>query len=374
MRQRYRGMSEFEHGRPPRLGVVLVNLGTPEAPTAAALRRYLAEFLSDPRVVEIPRLLWKAILHGIILRLRPKRSARIYAKVWTDQGSPLMTLSQSLTDKIAAELGERLSAPIAVALAMRYGQPAIERVLNELQAQGAERLLVLPLYPQYSSATTGSVADAVFSTLSHWRWVPELRLLGAYHDHPGYIGALADSIRSHWDANGRGEKLLISFHGMPRATLEAGDPYYCHCHKTARLLAERLDLEDTRWEMAFQSRFGAAEWLKPYVAERLAALPGEGVHHLTVVCPGFACDCVETLDEIAMEGREIFLQSGGQRFDYVPALNAETAHVQLQVERILQHASGWPEASADYDPAQWQRLGATSREHALAAGVTIKGL
>ena len=367
MRSRYRGLKEFEHGRMPRLGVVLVNLGTPQAPTAAALRRYLGEFLSDPRVVEIPRLVWKIILHGIILRVRPKKSAHAYASVWTDAGSPLRAFSEALTNAVRQELEQQLPGPVTVALAMRYGEPAIDDVLVKLQEQGMERLLILPLYPQYSGATTGSVADAVFSSLSRWRWVPELRFMSAYHDDPRYIKAVADSIRSHRETHGQGDKLLISFHGMPKATLKAGDPYFCHCHKTARLLVAELGLDEQQWEMAFQSRFGRAAWLQPYVVQRLEALPAEGVKHLTVVCPGFASDCLETLEEIAMQGRDSFLMAGGERFDYVPALNDEAAHADLQVTRILQHASGWPEASADFDYPRLEDALATSRTQAQAA-------
>jgi ferrochelatase len=352
----------------PRLGVVLVNLGTPESPTPAACRRYLGEFLSDPRVVEIPQLVWKVILHGIILRVRPKKSAHAYASVWTDAGSPLRVFSDALTVKVRQELERLMPGPVSVALAMRYGEPAIDSVLKELQAQGAERLLILPLYPQYSGATTGSVADAVFASLSRWRWVPELRFMGAYHDDQSYIKAIADSIRAHRKDHGESDRLLISFHGMPRATLKAGDPYYCHCHKTARLVAEELALEEHQWEMAFQSRFGRAAWLQPYVVERLEALPAEGVRHLTVVCPGFASDCLETLEEIAMQGRDSFLQAGGERFDYVPALNADAAHAGLQAARILQHASGWPETSADYDPRRIEDAMALSRTYAQSAG------
>lgn len=368
LKRRYYGQTDYIHGTEPRLGIVLVNLGTPAAPEPAALRRYLAEFLSDPRVVEIPRLVWKTILHGIILRTRPRRSAETYARIWTDQGSPLMANSQLLTERVAHELQQSIAGPISVALAMRYGEPAIDRVLRDLQSNGVQRLLVLPLYPQYSGATTASVADAVFASLGQWRWLPELRLTGAYHDDPGYIDALAQSIRSHWDEQGRGDKLLISFHGMPRATLDAGDPYFCQCHKTARLLAEALELPENEWEMAFQSRFGPAEWLQPYVAERLEALPAEGVSNLTVVCPGFACDCVETLEEIAIEGSSSFKAAGGERFTYVPALNAGSAHVQLLAGLVLRHAAGWPETSGDFDSAQLQQALAVGREQALAAG------
>jgi len=364
---RYQGLREFEHGRMPRLGVVLVNLGTPESPTPAAVRRYLAEFLSDPRVVEIPRLVWKVILHGIILRVRPKKSARAYASVWTDQGSPLKAISQALTRKVEEQLARCVPGPVSVVLAMRYGEPAIDTVLRQLQEQGMERLLVLPLYPQYSGATTGSVADAVFASLSRWRWVPELRVMGAYHDDPHFIRAVAGSIRTYRETNGQGDKLLISFHGMPKATLTAGDPYFCHCHKTARLIAEELGLEEAQWEMAFQSRFGKAAWLQPYVVQRLETLPSEGVRHLTVVCPGFASDCLETLEEIAMQGRDSFIAAGGERFDYIPSLNADSAHADLQVARILQHASGWPETSDDFDPVGLENALASTRSCAKAA-------
>jgi ferrochelatase len=367
LKPRYQGLREFEHGRMPRLGVVLVNLGTPESPTPDAVRRYLAEFLSDPRVVEIPRLVWKVILHGIILRVRPKKSAHAYASVWTDQGSPLRAISQALTQKVEEQLARRVPGPVSVVLAMRYGNPAIDPVLRQLQEQGMERLLVLPLYPQYSGATTGSVADAVFASLSRWRWVPELRFMGAYHDDPDFILAVADSIRSCRESHGQGDKLLISFHGMPRATLTAGDPYFCHCHKTARLIAEELGLEEAQWEMAFQSRFGRAAWLQPYVVERLETLPSEGVRHLTVVCPGFASDCLETLEEIAMQGRDSFIAAGGERFDYVPALNSDAAHVDLQVSRILQHASGWPETSDDFDSRRLENALDSMRSYAQAA-------
>jgi ferrochelatase len=364
----YKGQSGFEHGRMPKLGIVVVNLGTPVAPTASAVRHYLAEFLSDPRVIEIPKVIWMMILHGIILRTRPAKSAKAYARVWTDQGSPLMAASAGLKDKLEMEINNRVPGPTSVRLAMRYGQPRIQDTLEELHLAGAERILVLPLYPQYSGATTGTVADAVFTSLSRWRWVPELRLMGAYHDDPSYIRALADSVREHWEEKGQGDKLLISFHGMPRATLDAGDPYFCQSHKTARLLATELQLEAGQWELAFQSRFGFAEWLQPYVAQRLTELPQEGVKHLTVICPGFAVDCLETLEEIAMEGRDAFLDAGGDRFEYIPALNASDRHVSLLADRVVRHASGWPETDADFDAELLAQDLVTSKQHALAAG------
>jgi ferrochelatase len=367
---RFRGVSGFQHGRAPKLGIVLVNLGTPEAPTAPALRKYLAEFLSDPRVVEIPRVIWMLILHGIILRVRPKKSAHGYATVWSDEGSPLMAISNRLTQKVSAALRARIPGPVEVRLAMRYGQPAVDRVLTELQDAGCERLLVVPLYPQYSGATTGSVADAVFASLQRWRWVPELRLLGAYHDDRRYIRALADSVRAHWQQSGEQGHLLMSFHGMPRATLDAGDPYHCHCHKTARLLAEELGLQAGQWEIAFQSRFGPAEWLQPYAAERFEVLPKEGKDALTVVCPGFSADCLETLEEIAIQGRDSFIEAGGRHFSYVPALNESEAHVALMVERILEQAAGWPELDAAQQAGQVVAL-QTSAEQARAAGAAF---
>ena len=352
--KRFKGLSSFEHGRSAAMGVLIVNLGTPDEPTSSSVRRYLAEFLSDHRVIEIPKLLWLLILHGIILRIRPAKSAAAYKKVWSEKGSPLLAGSADLSSKIQSLISERISGKCHVQLAMRYGNPSINEGLEKLQAEGVERVMVLPLYPQYSGATTGTVADAVFASLSKWRWVPELRMLGPYHDDPAYISAVAQSVDTQWKANGylaekkldKHHKLFISFHGMPKATLEAGDPYFCHCHKTARLLAEELNLDKDQWEMAFQSRFGKAEWLQPYAAKRFVDLPAEGIKSLTVVCPGFSVDCLETLEEIAIEGKQAFINAGGERFEYVPALNASTQHVSLMVERIINNACGWPEISA----------------------------
>ncbi len=366
-RRRFKGQDHFKHGQLPGMGVLVVNLGTPDEPTKEAVRTYLAEFLSDPRVIEIPKLLWKIILHGIILRTRPAKSAQAYQRVWTDKGSPLMVESAGLTMQIDKEIQARIPGKSHVVLAMRYGQPSIQHGLLQLQSEGAERIMVLPLYPQYSGASTGTVADAVFTNLSKWRWVPELRLLGAYHDDPAYIKAVADSIRTHWAEKGQGDKLLMSFHGMPKATLKAGDPYFCQCHKSARLIAAELGLQEGQWEMAFQSRFGKAEWLKPYIAKRLVQLPGEGVKHLTVVCPGFAVDCLETLDEIAMEGREEFIKAGGEQFEYVPALNASPEHVSLMTDMIINNAGGWPELDQDKADAQQANL-EKSKADAIAAG------
>jgi len=374
--KRFKGMSNFKHGRKAGMGVLVVNLGTPDEPTTSAVRRYLAEFLADRRVVEIPKLIWMLILHGIILRIRPAKSAAAYKKVWSEQGSPLMAGTSDLTSKIAASLSSRISGQCNVQVAMRYGNPSINDGLEELLAAGAERIMVVPLYPQYSGATTGSVADGVFSTLSKWRWVPELRMLGPYHDDPDYILAVAQSIYAHWQVNGhltnkkldKGHKLFISFHGMPKATLLAGDPYFCHCHKTARLIAAELNLHEDQWEMAFQSRFGKAEWLQPYAAKRFVELPNEGVKNMTVVCPGFSIDCLETLEEIALEGRDEFLSAGGESFKYVPALNSSVQHVELMVNRIMMNASAWPELKKVSDITIQNNHLEMSKQHALAAG------
>lgn len=344
---KFLGQSGFEHGRRASMGVLLVNLGTPEQATSSSVRRYLAEFLSDTRVIEIPQFIWKLILHGIILRIRPAKSAKAYQKVWTEQGSPLMAGTRALAEKVRNQLEDRLVGNCNLQVAMRYGSPSVQAGLEALTAQGAERIMVLPLYPQYSGATTGSVADGVFKNLTKWRWVPELRMLGAYYDDLSYIQALAQSIRANWLSTGvkvnETHKLFISFHGMPKSTLTAGDPYFCHCHKTARLLAEELNLNNDQWEMAFQSRFGKAEWLQPYVASRLIELPKEGISNLTVICPGFSIDCLETLEEIAIEGKKDFLAAGGKRFEYVPALNASDLHVDFMVDKVIKNAGGWAE-------------------------------
>lgn len=368
IKNKYSGQDSFEHGRKPGIGILVVNLGTPEEATPKAVRKYLAEFLSDTRVIEIPRMLWKLILHGIILRVRPARSANAYQRVWTEQGSPLMAASQALTDALSSELKSHIAGKYSIKLAMRYGNPSIEQGLKQLEAEGAERIMVLPLYPQYSGATIGSVADAVFKNLMTWRWVPELRLLGAYHDDPQYIIAVAESIRTHWRQKGQSDKLLMSFHGMPKATLIAGDPYFCHCHKTARLIAEELDLEEHQWEMAFQSRFGAAEWLQPYVSERLKKLPDEGVKNLTVICPGFAVDCLETLEEIAMEGHDDFIEAGGEQFEYIPALNDSAAQVAFMADRITEQCSGWPELKANKNQHEIHQQLDESKKLSLVAG------
>lgn len=308
-------------------GVLLVNLGTPEAPTPAAIRRYLAEFLSDPRVVDVEPLLWWPILHGIILNTRPKKLAAKYQAIWTADGGPLVAIGSQQAAGLAARLHQQLGREVPVALAMRYGAPAIEQALAYLDSQGARRLVVLPLFPQYSASTTASVFDAVFSALSRRRWMPSLITLGSYHDDDGYIEALAQSVVRHWATETPGEHLLMSFHGVPQRYFDLGDPYYCQCQKTARLLAARLGLAEDQWSVSFQSRFGREAWLQPYTDAHLHELrERRGIQTLDVIAPGFPADCLETLEEIAVEYRDDFARTGGQ-LRYIPALNADSTHL-----------------------------------------------
>jgi protoporphyrin/coproporphyrin ferrochelatase len=340
----YVGESSYEHGTPAMLGVLLVNLGTPDAPTPAAIRRFLAEFLWDPRVVEAPRWLWWLALHGVILRIRPSRSAHAYRQIWTPAGSPLLLHSRALAERVGDALQRRLQA--VVALGMSYGSPSIPTALEQLRRAGVRHLVVLPLYPQYSGTTTGSVFDRVTSELQRWRWVPELRFIGHYHDQPSYIDAVSASVREHWRTHEQAD-LLFSFHGVPRRYLLAGDPYHCQCLKTARLVAEHLRLEPAQWSVSFQSQVGREEWLRPYTDETLLQMAQRGRKRVTVVCPGFAADCLETLEEIAIRNRALFLANGGEFYDYVPALNASDAHAELLAELIARHAHGWPAADAN---------------------------
>jgi ferrochelatase len=353
----------YRHGSSPRTAVLLCNLGTPDAPTAPALRRYLAEFLSDQRVVEIPPLLWWPILHGIILRVRPKRSAAKYASIWTPEGSPLLrwTLRQ------AQGLAQRLGPHVQVRAAMRYGNPSVASQLEALRAEGVTRVLVLPAYPQYSGTTTASVADAVYQWAGRARWVPELRFVNAYHDHPAYIDALAQRVQTHWAAHGRKAHLIMSFHGVPARTLEQGDPYHCQCHKTARLLSERLGLARADYTVTFQSRFGKAKWLEPYTEPTLVRMAQEGRTSVEVFCPGFTSDCLETLEEIAMEVQAAFREAGGTDFAYIDALNDAPAWLDALAAVATQHMQGWP-ANGHDDTSPEAR--AAQREAALTMGAS----
>jgi ferrochelatase len=354
---KFESKPDYEHGLPESLGVLLINLGTPDAPTAKAVRRYLAQFLSDPRVVEIPRIPWWLILHGYILRTRPARSAEAYAKVWTDKGSPLLLHSQDIAASVQEKLSARLSGAVNVELGMVYGNPSIHSALQKLHDKCARRIVVLPLYPQYSNTTTGSAFAAVSTSLAQRRWVPELHFVNHYHDGRGYISALAASVRDYWDVNGRGDRLMMSFHGVPQRTLRSGDPYHCHCQKTGRLLAEALELEDDEWALTFQSRVGREEWLRPYTDETLQQWGNDKTGRIDVVCPGFAADCLETLEEIAMLNAKLYQQAGGSDLHYIPALNAREDHVTFLSRLVEKNISGWPEASADWSlPEATQEL------------------
>ncbi len=353
------------HGQRERTAVLLVNLGTPDAPTAAALRRYLAEFLSDPRVVEIPRLPWWLILHGAILRLRPAKSAAKYASIWTADGSPLAVWTRRQADGVAIAL-EALGHDVIVEHAMRYGNPSIASVLDSLRQRGATRLLVLPLYPQYAAATTASVADSVMEWARSARRMPEFRFVHAYHDDPGYIAALVTSVQMHWLANGRAQKLVMSFHGLPYRSLLLGDPYFCHCHKTARLVAEGLELAEHEWMVTFQSRLGRARWLEPYTEPTLRALPAQGVRSVDIMCPGFVADCLETLEEISMEGRQAFFDAGGSEFRYIACLNAAVPWIDTLASLADRHLQGWlTDAGLDDETAL-----EASRRRATSLGAT----
>ncbi|KAA0875098.1 ferrochelatase [Nitrincola tapanii] len=338
---RYQGASAFRHDQKDKIGVLLTNLGTPDAPTPKALRRYLKEFLWDPRVVEVPRPLWWLILNGVILNIRPKRSAAAYREVWTEEGSPLLSITQkqaeALKQALQAEYGER----VYVDFAMRYGNPSIPSVLEKMQQAGVRQLIVLPLYPQYSGATSASTFDALAADFMQRRWLPELHFISHYHDYPAYIEALAHKIETFWAENGRAQKLILSYHGVPKRYLLKGDPYHCECHKTSRLLAERLGLVQDEYVTTFQSRFGREEWLKPYTDETLKSLPAQGVKSVQLVCPGFSADCLETIEEIGQENREYFMEAGGEEYAYIPALNDDAEHIQMMQSLLAPTLTQW---------------------------------
>jgi ferrochelatase len=346
----YSAETPYEHGTVSRTAVLLVNLGTPTAPEAGAVRSYLRQFLSDPRVVEIPRWAWWPILYGIVLTLRPRKSAAKYATIWTAKGSPLMVHSEQQALLLRGYLGER-GFDVDVALAMRYGEPSIPSVLQRLLQSAVERVLVLPMYPQYSATTTASVLDVVFDELKRTRNVPEVRWVRHFHDHPAYIESLKLAVLTHWKKHGRprdaGGMLLMSFHGVPKRTLNLGDPYHCECQKTGRLLATALGLMDDEYRLSFQSRFGRAEWLQPYTAATLRELGAKGMPRVDVICPGFTADCLETLEEIAQEGRQEFLAAGGREFHYIPSLNDSPAFISALADISELHLQGWPAARSD---------------------------
>ena len=334
-------LPEPEHGAVSGAAVLLVNLGTPDAPTPVAVRRYLAQFLSDPRVIEIPRALWLPVLYGFILSTRPRKSARKYASIWSEEGSPLRVHTERQARLLRDCFGLQAHSPFAVDFAMRYGAPSIPDALARLKAEGCDRILVMPMYPQYAASTTASALDEVVAYLRRVRNVPEIRIVKHFHDHPAYIGALAQLVRDHWARSGRPDKLVMSFHGLPRYTQVRGDPYHRECQETARLLAQRLDLAESHWQIAFQSRFGAAEWLEPYTASVLADSGRRSLHPADVLCPGFVADCLETLEEIGIEGKSIFLGAGGREFPLLPCLNERDDWIRSLATIVRENLAGW---------------------------------
>ncbi len=345
----------YQHGTPEKTGVLLVGLGTPQAPTAVAVRPYLKQFLGDPRVVEIPRVLWWLILNGIILNVRPKKSAEKYASIWMPEGSPLRVYTEKQTALLKGFLGERTPAPLEVDYAMTYGEPGIADALQRLKAKNCQRILIVPMFPQYAASSTAPVFDQVFGQLQKMRNVPAIRTIRNFHDHPGYIRSLAANINEYWRKNGRPEHLVMSFHGVPQYTLDKGDPYHCECLKTGRLLAEELGLEKGQYTVSFQSRFGKAEWIKPYTTATLQELGRQKLRRVDTVCPGFVADCLETLEEIAMEGREDFQQAGGGEYHYIPCLNDRDDWMHALTALVLDNLQGWL-TSPDAEKLEQSRL------------------
>ena len=337
----YQTEPAYTHGTPVKTGIMLVNLGTPDAPTAPAVRSYLKEFLGDPRVVEIPRAVWWLILNGIILNTRPKKSAAKYASIWMKEGSPLRVYTEKQTSLLKGYLSQRTKAPCVVEYAMRYGNPSIPSMLHKLKEQNCQRILIVPMYPQYAASTTATVTDIVYGEMRQMRNTPALRTIKNFHDNPGYIKALANSINDYWMKYGRPEKLVMSFHGLPQFSLDKGDPYHCECQKTGRLLAQQLGLKPEQYALSFQSRFGKAEWLKPYTTATLVELGKQKTKRVDVVCPGFVADCLETLEEIAMEGKEDFQHAGGGEYHYIPCLNDRDDWMHALTDIVMENLQGW---------------------------------
>ena len=333
---KYVGEKDYEHGMQAKVGVLITNLGTPEAPTKKALRPYLKEFLSDPRVIETPKLIWQVILNGVILNTRPAKSAKSYKSVWTDSGSPLYDIAKKQQAQLAKALPN-----LVVGLAMRYGNPSIESQLIKMRDQGVRKILIFPMYPQYCAATTASTFDKVAQVLTKWRWIPEVRFINEYYQDELYVEALANSIKAFRKEHGTPDLTLFSYHGIPKAYLDKGDPYHCFCHATTRLVKEHLALTDSDVMTTFQSRFGPAQWLRPYTDEVLKELPGKGIKNIHIIAPAFSADCLETIEEIDQENREYFMESGGESYNYIPCLNDSEDHIKLFTKLIKQHTQGW---------------------------------
>ncbi|KLT72450.1 ferrochelatase [Neisseria arctica] len=327
----------ISHNLQDQTAVILINLGTPSAPTSEAVRPYLRDFLSDQRVVELPKALWQPVLHGLVLTLRPKKSAHGYEKVWFPEGSPLAVYTKRQAEALSAKLGNT----VIVRHAMTYGEPSVSRVINELKAQGVCRLLAIPLYPQYAASSTGAALDKVFQVLLQQRNQMSLRTVARFYDHPGYIAAMKQHIEAYWQEYGRGDKLMLSFHGIPQANEEKGDPYQYECRETARLLAAALNLKENDYIVSFQSQFGKAKWIGPSTQDLFDTLPKQGVNKLDIFCPGFVSDCLETMEEIAIAGREQFHEAGGTQYHYIPCLNTNANWINALADLVLQNLQGW---------------------------------
>ena len=336
----FKGNKLYIHNSGLKTGVLLTNLGTPDEPTTPSLKKYLRQFLSDGRVIETPKAIWWLILNGIILNTRPAKSAKNYKSVWTEEGSPLLLYTKKQKELIKSHLDKKYSN-LVFDIGMRYGNPSIKKGLNNLRNQNCDRIVVLPLYPQYCAATTGSTFDAVSEELQQWRWVPSLRFIGSYYDQPLYIKALRNSIEDFWSKNKKPSKLIFSYHGIPKKYLDKGDPYHCFCRKTTRLVAEEMKLAEGSYMTTFQSRFGPAEWLQPYTDKTIESLAKDGVENIHVISPAFSSDCLETIEELNEENREIFIENGGKEFGYIPCLNDREDHINLLTSLLENELHGW---------------------------------
>ena len=342
---RYKSDENYSHGDERKIGVLLVNLGTPDAPTTSAVRKYLSEFLSDPRIIEIPKIIWWFILNLIILNIRPKKSKELYKKIWMENGSPLLVISKEILKKIQNLSKDFNEKSVVFNLAMRYGNPSIKKALEDFKNQNINKLLVVPMFPQYSAATTASIFDKISDEIKQWRNIPDIRFLSTYHDNPHYISACANRIIDFWNSESKSQKLIFSFHGLPQVNLHKGDPYHCYCHKTARLIAEKLRINEDQYIVTFQSRFGKQVWLQPYTDEVLENLASDGINNVDVFCPGFLCDCLETLEEINIQSRENYILCGGKSFNYIPALNSSEYNIESMLKIIEQEIVGWDNLS-----------------------------
>jgi len=338
---KYIGEKDYEHGSKEKIGVLITNLGTPDAPNKKELKVYLNQFLSDPRVIELPKILWQIILKLVILQIRPSKSAEAYKQIWTDKGSPLLDIANRQLNKIQSSFSSK-NENIVFEVGMRYGNPSIPDALLKLQKKQVRRLLVLPMYPQYCAATTGSTFDEVTNALQKWRWIPEMRFINQYFEEKNYIEALSNSIKSFWKKTSKPQKIIFSYHGIPKRYLTNGDPYHCFCLKTTRLVKEYMGLSDDEIMTTFQSRFGREEWLKPYTSETLKELPKKGIKNIHIISPGFSSDCLETLEELEEENKEYFMESGGENYHYIPCLNDHDDHIDVFVNLIKKHTQGWP--------------------------------